>query len=167
MSQVLRLACFLAGVFYPRVGRYGQYTSTPVPATTNRYKILSNNILTGRKLILSPSSYRVKSVGYSDSHCLSSLLGNVKKISTLIPLADDTCLVGTLLLLFLGYWNITLCLLQSANNVFLSHQTSTSHQLLTSQQYFSFTPNQPLVTVSRTRVYILCGAGVWSTCPCA
>ena len=43
-------------------------------------------------------------------------------------------------------------MLQSANNIFLSHQTSTSHQLPASQQCFSLTTNQhqPPATANRT-----------------
>ena len=46
----------------------------------------------------------------------------------------------------------SLCSLQSANNVFLSHQISISHQLPASQQYFCLTTNQhqPPATISRT-----------------
>jgi hypothetical protein len=49
---------------YPRVYGYEQYT--PAPAIPDGYRILPNNIPTGRKFIPYPSLYRVISAGYSD-----------------------------------------------------------------------------------------------------
>jgi len=46
----------------------------------------------------------------------------------------------------------SLCSLQSANNIFLSHQTSTSHQLLaTSQPAVFFSHNKSAPATSRSQ----------------
>jgi hypothetical protein len=62
---MIRVADYLAGVFYSWLGGYG--APTPVPVIPNRYRISPNNVPIDKKKIISYLSlYRIKLIGYSE-----------------------------------------------------------------------------------------------------